>query len=117
MDCHDNNTLDLCSECLDAVITPKRRPGLEALHTPNHDMLKVYRVLFGRDVARTERSAKEALKTAWTTISDLEAEKQLLPGCVCCWNIVILPCWYCIDCIGEFPQSPFLSPCSSEYFV
>ena len=120
MDCHFNNTLDLCSkpECLDSVITPKRLPGLEAPHTPNHDMLKVHRILFGRDTARTEQYAKDALVAARTTILDLKAEKKPMPGCVCCRNAVSLPCWYCVDCTGEFSWGSFEIPsCSIELFV
>ena len=119
MDCHDNSTLDLCSEpeCLDSVITPKRRSGLEVPHTPDHDMLKVRYVLFGRDVARVERSAKEALEAARTTISDLKVKDQPSPGCAYCRNAVSLPCWYCAECTGEFAQNPFVSPCSSEFIA
>ena len=106
MDCHFNNTLDLCSkpECLDSVITPKRLPGLEAPHTPNHDMLKVHRILFDKDMARTKKSARDALEVARGTISDLEAEEKPMPGCVCCRNVVSLPCWYCAECTGEIPH-------------
>ena len=122
MDCHFHYTLDLCSEpeCLDSVVTLSDRPGLAAVppHTPNHDMLKVHHILFGRDVASTERSAKEALNAARNTISDLEAKKKPMPGCLRCRKVVSLPCWLCVDCTGEFPQSSFkVSPCSSEHFV
>ena len=122
MDCHFNYSLNLCSEseCLDSEVTLSDRPGLEAQppHTPNHDMLKVHRILFGRDVASTERSAKDALKAAWSTISDLEAEKKLMPECICCQNVVSLPCWYCVDCTGEFLQgSLYTFPYSSEFCV
>jgi len=109
MDCRFDNTLDLCSkpECLVSVITPKRRPGLEAPHTPNHDMLKVHRILFDRDLARTKKNARDALEAARNTISDLEAEEMPMPRCVCCWKVVSLPCWYCVDCAGEFLQGSF----------
>ena len=102
MDCHGSNTLDLCSEpeCLNSVVTVKRLPSLVAPHTPNHDMLKVHRILFGRDVARTEQNAKDALADARNTISDLKAKKKPMPGCISCRNVVSLPCWYCVDCTG-----------------
>ena len=119
MDCHDKYTLDLCSEpeCLNSVGTLECRPDLETPHTPNHDMLKVHCVLFGRDVARTERDAKVALEAARNTISDLKAGDKPMPECVCCRSVVSLPCWYCTDCIGGFPQKPLeISPCSSEFF-
>ena len=117
MDCHFRNMLDLCSEpeCFNSVITPKHLPGLEAPHTPNHGMLKVHRVFFNRDVARVERSAKEALEAARTTISDLEAEKQPFPGCVCCRSAVSLPCWYCVDCASESPQTPLSRPAQGRF--
>ena len=120
MDCHLNNALDLCSkpECFDSVVTPKDRPNSEAPHTPNHDMLKVHRVLFDRDTARTEKDAREALKAARSTISDLEAREKPMPGCICCQNTVSLPCWYCVDCAGEFPHdSSKPIPRSSDIFV
>jgi len=118
MDCHFNNTLDLCSEpeCLDSVITSKHLSGLEAPHTPKHSILKVHHVLFSRDAARTERNAKAALEVAWNMISDLEANKAM-PGCDCCRNMVSLPCWYCVDCTGEFLQNPFILPRSNEFFM
>ena len=121
MDCPFNyTTLDLCSkpECLDSVITTKDRPDLEAPHTPNHDMLKVHRILFCRDTVTTAEAAREALKAARSTISDLEAKEKPMPGCICCQNAVSLPCWYCVDCISEFPQGSFKSiPHSSDLFV
>jgi len=120
IDCHFNNTLDLCSkpECLDSVITPKRRPGLEAPHTPNHDMLKVRQIIFDRDVARTKKKAGDALEAARNTLSDLETKELPTPGCVRCRNVISLPCWYCADCTGEIPQDFFKpAPCSSDLFV
>lgn len=105
MDCHDETTLDICSEpeCLDSVITLESRPDLKTPHTPNHNMLKVHRILFNRDTARTERNAKDALEAARQTLSDLKAKKKSMPGCVHCQNAVSLPCWYCVDCTSEFP--------------
>ena len=122
MDCRFDNSIDLCSEpeCIDSVIIIGDRPGLEAQppHTPNHDMLKVHRVLFSRDMASTERSTKGGLKAARNTISDLDAKKKPMPGCFCCRKVVSLPCWYCVDCTGEFPQSSVNAfPCSCRIFA
>ena len=106
MDCHFNDTLDLCSEheCLDSAVTISGWSGIEAVahHTPNHDVLKVHRILFGRDVASTERSAKDALEDARNTISELGEGKKSMPGCIRCQKAVSLPCWYCVECTGEF---------------
>ena len=120
MDCHCNETLDLCPEpeCLDSVVAPKRLPGLVTPHTPNHDVLKVNRILFGRDTTITEQNAKDALVAARNTISDLMAEKKPMPGCICCRNVISLPCWYCVDCTGEFTQNPSkISPPHVRYFL
>ena len=102
MDCHDKTTVDLCSEpeCLNSVITLESRPDLRAPHTPNHNMLKVHRILFNRDTARTERNAKDALEAARRTLSELK--KKPMPKCIHCQNVVSLPCWYCVDCTSEF---------------
>ena len=119
MDCRFNGTLNLCSEpeCLDSVVTVERRPGLGAPHGPNHDMLKVHSILFDRNMPFKERCAKYRLETAWNMISALEAEKKPMPKCLCCHNVVSLPCWCCIDCYGEFLRSyTKISPCSSELF-
>ena len=110
MDCHnDMSTVDLCSEfeCLDSVVALESRPGSKALHTPNHDMLKVHRILFNRDTARTERNAKDALEAARETLSDLKAKRKPMPECVHCKTVVLLPCWYCADCTRKFSQCPF----------
>ena len=119
MDCHDKTTLDLCSEpeCLDSVITLDYRPDLKTPHTPNHNMLKVHRILFGRDTARTERNAKDALGAARWTLSDLKAKKQPTPDCVRCQNAVSLPCWYCVDCTGKFQQNSGFTARSHESFA
>jgi hypothetical protein len=115
MDCHDKTTVDLCSEpeCLNSVVTLEDRPDLKAPHTPNHNMLKVHRIFFSRDTARTERNAKDALDDALQTLSDLEAKKKPMPECVKCQIVVSLPCWYCVDCTGEFTLSPFYNPLRS----
>ena len=119
MDCHDKSTtVDLCSEpeCLDSVVTFDSRSDL-APHTPNHNVLKVHRIFFNRDTARTERNAKDALETARQTLSDLEAEKEPMPQCVQCENVVSLPCWYCADCTSEFTLSPFYNPLAHTNLV
>ena len=53
MDCHGESTVDLCSEpeCLNSVVTLERHRGLMPPHTPNHNVLKVHRILFNRDSA------------------------------------------------------------------
>ena len=106
MDCPGMKTLDLCSEpeCLNSVIIPECLPGLEVpWHTPNHDMLKVHRILFDRDTSRVEQKARDVLGVVRNMISDLKVKKKPLPGCVRCRNVVSFPCWYCMDCTGEFP--------------
>jgi hypothetical protein len=115
MDCHDKTTVDLCSEpeCLNSVGTLKRRPNLKPPHTPNHNVLKVHRILFNRDTAMAERNAKDALEAARQTLSDLEVKKKPMPRCFHCQNVVSLPCWYCVDCTSEFAQSPFYIPSRS----
>lgn len=107
MDCHDRTTLDLCAEpeCLNAVVTLEDRPGLKTPHMPNHNVLKVHRILFSRDTARAERNAKDALAVARETTSELKAKGKPMPQCAHCHNVVSLPCWYCVDCTSEFPQS------------
>lgn len=119
MDCHDKSTLDFCSEpeCLNSVVTLERRPDLKVPHTPNHDMLKVHRILFDRDTARTERNAKDALEVACQTLSDLRAKKKPNPKCVYCQNLVSLPCWYCVDCTSEFARNPSFASRSHESLV
>ena len=122
MDCDFGDTLDLCSEpgCICSVVTFEERPGLEAQppHTPNHDILKVHRTIFIRDVVNIVAFAKYSLEVARVTISDLEAEKEPMPGCFCCRKVVSLPCWYCSECTGEIPHSfSKISPCSREPFV
>jgi len=109
MDCHDKTTLDLCSEpeCLNSVITLGVRPDLKTPHTPNHNMLKVHRILFDRDTARTERNAKDALEAARQTLSELKLKKKPMPKCIHCQNMVSLPCWYCVDCTSRSPWSSF----------
>jgi hypothetical protein len=72
MDCHGKPTVGLCSrpEWLNSVLMPESRLDLKAPHRPNHNMLKVHRILFGRDIARTERNAKDALEAARRTLSE-----------------------------------------------
>ena len=111
MDCHnDRSTVDLCSEpeCLNSVVTSQSQPHLKTPHTPNHNVLKVHRILFDRDTARVERNAKYALETVKETLSDLKAKKKPMPKCVHCQTEVSLPCWYCVDCTGTFYEVPFL---------
>lgn len=71
-------------------------------------MLKVHRILFNRNTARTEKNAKDALEAARQMLSDLKAKKKPMPKCIHCQNVVSLPCWYCIDCTSGFSQNSFL---------
>ena len=108
MDCCGMEMMDFCSEpeCLDSVITTDRTwLGLKAPHTPTHDMLRVHSILFDRDAAEAGEKAKEALQVARGAISDLEDEKKPMPGCFSCQNVVLLPCWCCVDCTGELSQN------------
>lgn len=107
MDCHDESTLDLCAEpeCLNSVITLEARPGLKTPHTPNHNVLKVHRILFSRDTAKVEKDAEDALTIARETVLDLQAKEKPMPQCVHCQEEVTLPCWYCVGCTGGFPQN------------
>jgi len=117
MDCHDKTTVDFCSEpeCLNSVVTSKTRPGLKTPHTPNHDMLKVHRILFDRDTAKAEKNAKSALEAARKTILDLQEKKKPMPPCSHCQNAVSLPCWYCVDCTSQFLQNAYAFP-AHEFF-
>ena len=112
MDCHDDRTVDFCSEpeCFNSVVTSKSRPGLKTPHTPNHDMLKVHRILFDRDTAKAEKNAKSALEAARKTVSDLEAKKKPMPLCFHCRDAVSLPCWYCVDCTSQSLRNAYTSP-------
>lgn len=116
MDCHDpRSTVDLCQEpeCLNSVVTFEDRPDLKAGHSPNHNMLKVHRILFNRDTAMAERNAKDALGAAREKLSDLKAKKKPMPQCIHCKDMVSLPCWYCADCTSGFPRNyRFTSLCS-----
>lgn len=105
MDCHGDSTLDLCSEpgCFNSVLTLEGRPDLKSPHTPNHNMVKVHRILFDRDTARTETNAKDALEVARKTLSELKLKKKPMPKCIHCQKVVSSPCWYCVDCTsGSF---------------
>ena len=104
MDCHSDNTVDLCSEpeCLDSTAPMKDRKDLTVPHNPNHSVLKVHRMLFSRDTGRAEKNAKEALEVARETLSDLKAQKEPMPQCTHCKETVSQPCWYCVDCTSKF---------------
>ena len=116
MDCHDRATVDLCAEpeCLNSAVTFEDRPDLGSGHSPNHNMLKVHRIVFNRDTARTERNAKDALGAAREKLSDLKAKKKPMPQCVHCQNVVSLPCWYCVDCTSEFTQNNHFTPLTNK---
>jgi len=104
MDCHSDNTVDLCSEpeCLKSPTLVKEREDLTTPHKPSHGMLKVHRILFNRDTGRAEKNAKDALEAARETLSDLKAQKKPMPQCVHCKEPVSQPCWYCVDCTRKF---------------
>ena len=119
MDCDFSSTLDLCSEpeCIGSAVTTRDFTGSDVLHTPKHDMLKVHRILFDRDVSQAQLDAWFRLGDARNTISDLEANKKPMPECIRCRDAVSLPCWCCVDCKGELSQNSFkISPCLSELF-
>jgi len=120
MDCHDKTTVDFCSEseCLNSVVTLESRPGLKTPHTPNHNMLKVHRILFDRDTARTEKNAKEALEAARQTLSELKTKQKPMPQCIHCQKVISLPCWYCVDCTSKLSRNSLHAyPRSSASFV
>jgi len=101
MDCRDETTtVDLCSEpeCINSTI--KFKAAHRKAHLPTHGMFKVHRLIFDRDVARIENFAKDTLKSARGTISQLKKEEKPMPECVCCRNAVPLPCWRCTECTG-----------------
>jgi len=104
MDCLDKSTVDFCSEpeCLNSTIMPGQKWDLAASHTPNHSMLKVHRTIFNRDIGRMEKNAKDALVAARGALSDLKAQGRAMPPCVHCKEAVSQPCWYCVECTGEF---------------
>ena len=104
MDCLDKSTVDFCSEpeCLNSTISPGQNRNLVAAHTPNHSMLKVHRIIFNRDIGRVEKHAKGALEAARAALSDLKSQGREMPPCAHCTEAVSQPCWYCVDCTGEF---------------
>ena len=101
MDCRGDDTVDLCSEpeCVNSTVTFGTAD--RKAHTPNHEMFKVYRIIFERDVGRVENAAKGAVKAARGTLSKLEEEKKPMPVCAHCKATISLPCWYCVECAGE----------------
>lgn len=101
MDCHSEETFDLCSEpeCVNSTVTSKATDKKK--HKPNHGMFKVHRIIFDRDTGRIEKTAKDALDAARRTLSELEERKEPVPGCVRCKATISLPCWCCVDCTGE----------------
>ena len=111
MECHSQETVDLCSEpeCLKFTGTLKQRKDLTAPHKSNHSMLKVNQILFNRDTGRAEKNAKEALEAARETLSDLKAQKEPTPQCAHCKERVSLPCWFCADCTSKFWRANTLS--------
>lgn len=106
MDCHGNTTVDFCSEpeCLrsTAMVTKGFRDDLTMPHTLSHSMLKVHRILFDRDIGQVVKNAKDALEVARKTLSGLKARREPMPQCAYCKQTVSQPCWYCVDCTGEF---------------
>jgi hypothetical protein len=120
MDCHGKTTVDLCSEpeCLNSVVTLESRPDLKAPHTPNHNMLKVHRILFSRDTARTERNAKDALEAARQTLSELKFKKKPMPKCIHCQKVYHYPAGTASTAQVSFRIISFLiSVCSRKSFV
>ena len=53
-----------------------------------------------------------ALRKAWTALSDLKAQGEEMPSCAHCQEPVSQPCWYCVDCTGEFLSgtAPVITP-------
>ena len=109
MDCLEKSTVDFCSEpeCLNSTIPPGQHNNLAVAHTPHHSMLKVHRILFNRDIGRAERNAKGALEVARAELSDLKVQGREMPPCAHCTEAVSQPCWYCVDCTGEFLGSRY----------
>ena len=106
MDCHsERKTLDLCSEphCVNSTIPFEPADGKK--HLPNHGMFKVHRMIFDRDMKRIEDDAKYELASVRGTLSKLEKEGEPMPECMRCKTTVLLPCWCCVDCIGEWELS------------
>ena len=100
MDCRrGSTTLDLCSEpeCVKSTV---RVDGV--VHLPNHGVFKVRRVIFDREYGKVWHDAKDALNSARETISQLKKEEKVMPSCMHCKTPVSLPCWYCVECAGEY---------------
>lgn len=49
------------------------------------------------DEPKTKNQGREA---AYSSDSESEEDKIVVPTCVSCSVTVSYPCWYCIDCIG-----------------
>ena len=102
MACSDKRIAAFCSdtECENFALTSgtddRPRP-----HLPSHEMFKVSRFIFPRDIPYIETGARIALETAQRVISELRKEENPMPECMRCGITVSLPCWFCADCIGE----------------
>ena len=104
MDCHsERTTVDLCSEPDCTNSTFKFQDAKK--HLPIHGMFKIHCIIFDRDMKRIEDTAKNALTFARGTVSELKEEGEPMPECICCKTRVSLPCWCCVDCIGEYGLS------------
>ena len=106
MDCCGDTTVDLCSEpeCINSTVTFGAINS--APHTPNHRMFKVHRFIPNRDVTSIEKVAEDALNSARETLSRPKGMDGSTPVCKHCKTKVSPPCWYCVDCVGEFGPHP-----------
>lgn len=127
LDCGIQTTVDLCSrvDCLEATIGPGRRDDLVLPHLPSHRVVKVRRVIHRhREFGKMYRDAQFALirlEEALADADDLVKSRALHEGdsqhprvrmrtlpfyrdlsCVGCKKQVSRPCWYCIECDGQF---------------
>ncbi|KAF8509109.1 hypothetical protein BU17DRAFT_56323 [Hysterangium stoloniferum] len=119
------NTVDLCDtpECVAASAT---RPDLMRSHLPTHDLIKVRRIVHFRQYGSMVKKAEAALKRARSLFGQyLETDKQgtrLLdssneqhrPTCGGCHKPVTQPCWYCVQCQGDYST---VSTCDSKGLV
>ncbi|KAF7302096.1 hypothetical protein MIND_00776400 [Mycena indigotica] len=96
------DTVDFCDtlSCTSVKVVPS---GLTKAHLPNHDILKVKRVVHIRYFGRTFRDAQAALKRSrefFADPSDQEPRKRHkpAPNCRVCRRTVSQPCWFCVQC-------------------
>lgn len=75
-------------------------------HLPHHRIFKVYRFIFRRDMVGVMHTAKQVPDYAHGIISKLKRGEDPMPECAHCQTVVSLPCWFCMECRGEWGHAP-----------